>query len=263
MNLPTPDPAFHWTAEPWGYALRCKPLSAIAQHAFTTKQLRLPRGGPRANPVAWTQVAASVNSGLEQLTLVRQVHGATVRSLKKGETTAREVAERPEADAIVSDVSGAVLAVQVADCVPILLADSQTGVAASIHAGWRGTCAAVAQHTLAVIAAQFAGKPSEIVVAIGPSIGPCCYDVGSNVLDAFNNHGWADPHIESWFTRAETGTLRLDLWKANRDQLVAGGVRADQIYVCGLCTKTHADVFESYRVDSERAGRMAAMIVVP
>ena len=105
MTLPTPDPAFDWTAEAWGHALRAKSLSTLAQHAFTSKQLQL-RGGPQAQPASWAAAAASVGGDLNHVMRVRQVHGAVVRVLKKGRTAAAELAETPEADAIVSNARG-------------------------------------------------------------------------------------------------------------------------------------------------------------
>ena len=83
------------------------------------------------------------------------------------------------------------------------------------------------------------------------------------VLDAFRRAGATDEHVARWFSATESGSLRLDLWKANRDQLLAAGLRPDRISVCRLCTKTHHHVFESYRVDGDQAGRMAALIAVP
>src|SRR5687767_5228180 len=99
MTRPEPDPAFHWTVEPWGHALRCRPLERVAQHAFTTKQLQLRAQTPEAQAAAWTQAAASVGAGLEQLMRIKQVHGTTVRVLKKGHTGPADLARRPEADA--------------------------------------------------------------------------------------------------------------------------------------------------------------------
>jgi polyphenol oxidase len=260
MTLPVPDPAFVWTVEAWGHALRSKPLSAIAQHAFTTKELQLPAGGPRAHSTQWTQAAASLGAGLEQITLVKQVHGASVRVLKKEVAGPKEIAARPEADAIVSDVPGLVLAVQVADCVPILIADSRRGAVAAVHAGWRGTCAGVAVAAVRTMVSEFGSEAENLTAAIGPSIGPCCYEIGKTVLDAFRSADWE--RLERWFP-TQAGRLRLDLWSANRDQLLAAGLAEDHIHLPGLCTKTHRHVFESYRVDGEQAGRMAALIRMP
>lgn len=262
MTLPTPDPAFHWTAEAWGHALRCKPLAPLAQHAFTTKQLAL-RGGPETQPLTWTQAAASVDAGLEQLMRVRQVHGTAVRVLKKGEISPRDVAERPSADALASNAPGLVLSVQVADCVPILMADRKTGAVAAVHAGWRGTCAGVARAAVAAMAREFATNPSNLIAALGPSIGPCCYEVSNDVIEAFRFGGATDDEIARWFAHTEAGSTRLDLWAANRDQLLASGLRAGDVQICRLCTQTHSDIFESYRANRERAGRMSALIRVP
>ena len=263
MTLPTPDAAFHWTAEAWGHALRCRPLSAIAQHAFTTKHLQLRPGGPQANPDGWTQAVATVGAGLEQLVRVRQVHAAGVRVLKQGETGAGDVAALPDADAIVSNAKGYVLSVQVADCVPILMASAKAGVVAAVHAGWRGTCAGVARAAVDAMAREFRVDPSDLTVAVGPSIGPCCYGVGPSVLEAFALAGAGEEDLARWFVKTEHGSLRLDLWAVNRDQLVGAGVREDHVYRSGLCTQTHRESFESYRVDGANAGRMLALIAVP
>lgn len=263
MILPTPDPAFHWTAEAWGHALRCKPLAAAAQHAFTTKQLQLRHGGPRAHPEGWTQAVASVGAGLEQLLRVKQMHTANVRVLKQGETGPADVAALPEADAIVSNAKGYVLSVQVADCVPMLIADRKTGVAAAVHAGWRGACSGVARAAIEAMTREFEVNPANLTVAMGPSIGPCCYEVGPNVIEAFRLAGASDEDLGRWFAHTETGSLRLDLWAANRDQLLRAGVPDDHLYICRLCTQTHREIFESYRADGDQAGRNAALIAVP
>jgi YfiH family protein len=261
MNLPVPDPAFHWSAEAWGHALRCRRLQSIAQHAFTTRQL--PLRAPEHQQVAWMQAAASVNAGVEQVMRVRQVHGRTVRVLRRGETSPRDVQERPDADALVSNQRDHVLAVQTADCVPVLMADPKTGVAAAVHAGWRGTCARIAPAAVAALSREFGTKPADLMVAVGPCIGPCCYEVGLEVEQAFREEGATDDEIGRWFTRSGNGERRLDLWTATVDQLRGAGVLASSLHVAGLCTQTHADVFDSYRVAGAAAGRMAALIRVP
>jgi YfiH family protein len=267
MTLPTPTPAFHWSTETWGAALACGPLADRAKHMFTTRQLQL-RGGPDTQPTEWTALATSVGVSLDRVVRVRQVHGRAVRVLRAGATPVDTYADRPDGDAIVSDVPGLALTVLVADCVPLLLVDRHRGVAAAIHAGWRGTCAGVVADTIDTMWHELGSEPHQILAAIGPSIRPCCYEVGEELVDAFRAAGHAASDIARWFTRvppkAGTGTsLRLDVARANVDQLIAKGVPASSIFDCGLCTKTHRETFDSYRADGTHAGRMAAVIVVP
>ncbi|MBA3270966.1 MAG: peptidoglycan editing factor PgeF [Acidobacteria bacterium] len=264
MHLPTPNPVFRWTAEPWGHGLVCTPLQSSAQHLFTTRQLQLrPATSAGSHSSAWTQATASLKAGPDQLMRISQVHGHTVRVVRRGERSLGDQQARPEADAIVANEPDLVLAVQVADCVPMLIADRRTGVAGAVHAGWRGTCAGIAPAAVATLAREFGTEPGSLIVAMGPSIGACCYDVGAELLDAFRTAGATDDQLDRWFVRAPTGSLRLDLWTVNSDQLVAAGVAADHIHVSGLCTQTHVDVFESYRAEGAAAGRMAALIRVP
>ncbi len=110
---------------------------------------------------------------------------------------------------------------------------------------------------------RFGTQAADIVAALGPSIGVCCYVVGESVRDAFRAASSTNEQIGRWFVQGDDGLLRLDLWRANRDQLESAGVTAERIHACGLCTQTHPDLFESYRLDGERAGRMAALIRVP
>jgi YfiH family protein len=256
MSLPIPDPAFHWTVEPWGRALRCGPLEAIAQHAFTSKQLKLP------DPAAWAAAAATVGGAAAQVRRVRQVHGNLVRILKQGETSQADAAARPDADAVVSNEPGLVLAVLVADCVPIVIADRTGGAAGAIHAGWRGTCARIGPAAVETMRRVFGTDPAGLVAAIGPSIGPDDYEVGEALVEAFRQAGHEAGDLSHWFVRRD-GRLHLDLWAANRDQLITAGVRAENIFTCGLSTLAHTNVFDSFRSAGERAGRMAAIIAVP
>ncbi len=237
--------------------LRCGPLGAVARHGFTTRQLGL-RAGASSSPV-WTEAVSSVGCVPARLARVRQVHGAAVRVVTAGDLAAPE----PDADALVSCEPGVAVAVVVADCVPILLADPQTGTVAAVHAGWRGTAGNVVGNAVASMTRVSGVRPETIVAAVGPSIGACCYDVGEELLSAFAAAGHTSVDVADWFSRDRNGRLRLDLWRANTDLLVHAGVPRTQVHVAGLCTKTHADVFESFRADGERAGRMVAIIVAP
>lgn len=256
MTLPQPDPAFHWAPEPWGDALRCRPLGTHSQHLFTSKQPALP------GEAAWSAALASVGSSPNVLMRVKQVHGNLIRVLARGRVAADAAAQLPDGDAIIANEPGLALAVLVADCVPILVCDPALGAAAAIHAGWRGTCARVVERAVALMASQFGSTPANLTAAIGPSVGPDDYEVGPALIDEFRAAGHGEAHITQWFRR-RNGTLHLDLWSANTQQLLNAGVTADRIFRCGLSTVSHPDVFDSYRVAGERAGRMAAIIVVP
>lgn len=255
--LPEPGRGFQWIGEAWGPMLRCAPLAAVARHGFTSRQLGLRPN--EAAPATWASAVASVGCDVAHLARIRQVHGAAVRVVRAGDLAAPV----PDADAVITNVPGLAVAVVAADCVPVLLADPRTGAVAAVHAGWRGTAATVVGAAVTAMTREFGVRPETLVAAIGPSIGACCYEVGEELLAAFTEAGHTSIDLAEWFARDQAGRLRLDLWQANADLLVHAGVPRAQVHVAGLCTKTHVDVLESFRVDGANAGRMAAIIVAP
>jgi len=256
MTRPRPDAAFHWTGEAWGDALRCRALSAAAQHLFTSRQLALP------DDAAWRAALTSVGSTADRLMRVKQVHGNVVRILKRGQVPEQAHTQRPDGDAIVSNEAGLALAVMVADCVPILVCDPVRGAAAAIHAGWRGSCARVAQAAVDAMHREFGTEPADLVAAIGPSVGPGDYQVGDSLITSFREAGHPQARVDRWFKR-RGDKLFLDLWAANTDQLIDAGLDAEHVHLCALSTVSRPDIFDSYRVEGEKAGRMAGIIVVP
>ncbi len=256
MSLPSVPDTFHWTSEAWGPALRCRPLEAIAPHLFTTRHLQL------SSPADVAALAHAI--GARDIAQLTQVHGHGVVTVREG-TAAPD--PRPEADALVSDAVWTAVAVRAADCVPILMADQRTGVVAAVHAGWRGTAAGAAGAAVAALGREFGSRPADVVVAIGPHIGSCCYDVGPDLVDAFAAAGHPRHLIDRWFVAPppprgsrERPPLRLDVGGANRDQLVLAGVPEDRIYDSALCTAMHLDVLTSYRAERDHAGRLAGII---
>jgi len=256
MSLPSVPDAFYWSDQSWGPALRCRWLDPLARHLFTTRTLTLTTDGD------WRRAADAV----EATAVVRsiQVHGRAVAVVRRDGPLP---AVPPEADAIVSDHSRTAVAVRAADCVPLLLADPQTGTVAAVHAGWRGTAAGVARAAIDVMRRECGVDPKNLVAAVGPSIGPCCYEVGSDLVDAFAASSHPRSLIERWFVTIPSDrgdrtrpTLRLDLAGANRDQLILAGVNPDSIHSVGLCTAGHLDLLTSYRAEKARAGRLAALI---
>jgi YfiH family protein len=134
------------------------------------------------------------------------------------------------------------------------MADARTGAVAAVHAGWRGTSAGAVLAAVAALGRTYGVRPADIIVAVGPSIGPCCYVVGPGLVDEFSGH----PESPVWFIRDDM--LRLDLWQATRDQLLRAGVTDSNIHVSRLCTSCHTDVFCSYRKERDKTGRMAGVI---
>jgi polyphenol oxidase len=255
MSLPPVD-GFEWIDETWGAGLRSVMLAAIAPHVFTTRQLLL------TSPVDHARLAAAVDA--TRLVMARQVHGRDVVVIREGEALPVGM---PEADAFVSSNTQAAIAVRAADCVPLLMADRARGVVAAVHAGWRGTAARAAVAAVDALGREFGTRPADLVAAIGPSIGSCCYEVGTELVDAFAAAGHERHLIDRWFLAPapprgsrELSRLRLDVAGANRDQLVLAGVPEEQIQVSGLCTAMHLDILTSYRVEKEKAGRIAGAI---
>ena len=257
MSLPAVPDSFYWTDQSWGAALHCRPLDAIAPHLFTTRQLELP------SPAAWTQLSPLVDVPPDRFLALSQVHGREVVTIRQGIDAAalqRMHERRPSADAFVSDAPDVALVVRAADCVPLLIGDRATGAVAAVHAGWRGTAARAAVAALEAMRREFGSRPADFIVAIGPAIGPCCYEVGSDLVDAFAAAGHERYLIDRWFMKPRDSRMRLNVPGANRDQLILAGVPEDQIFSADLCTAEHLDVLTSYRAEKDRATRIAGVI---
>jgi len=148
-----------------------------------------------------------------------------------------------EADALLENTPGAVVAVKTADCMPILLVDERRRAVAAVHAGWRGTAAGIAGRAVDAMREQFGTEAGDLHAAIGPGIGECCYEVGPEVAAAVQGV-------------VSAGRIHINLTEANRRQLLQAGVTAERIYASNLCTQCVADDFHSFRRDREASGRL-------
>lgn len=256
MSLPAVPDTFYWVREPWGGALRCRPLEAIAPHLFSTRLLMPPPG-----EAEWP-LGVALGSG--RLVMVSQVHGAGVVVVRGSDALP---SPGTRGDVLVTAVPGVALGVRTADCVPILIGDRSTGAVAAVHAGWRGTAAGATGAAVSALTREFGCRPPDLLAAIGPSIGACCYEVGSDVVDAFAASGYERYLIDRWFPAPppprgsrQRPPIRLDLAGANRDQLILAGVAPENVHISGLCTAEHLDALTSYRVEKSAAGRMVAAI---
>lgn len=274
MILPTPAPPFSWRWFEGKPGLVCDALEALAPHLFTTAAW--PLGARTTDPLpedGWPSVARAVGVNDDRLVRVRQVHGTSVVV----GTIVRDQPP-PSADIILARELHLAAAVQVADCVPLLMADPISGAVGAVHAGWRGLAARAPQAAIAALAREFGTRPSDVMVALGPSIGACCYEVGQDVRDAFAASAFDESLLERWFT-VQPATIHrnptmpsvadrprltnrwfFDGWSAARAQVVEAGVAESRIFGADLCTASHADVFCSYRRDGSRSGRIVGAI---
>jgi YfiH family protein len=277
FTLPKPSGGFEWVQLAAGRALVCRPLEPYAAHVLTTRGWQL--GSPSASPdEAWHELADAIDVGPSHLVRVRQVHGATTVVHRNADAAADCGTPRADADVILSDAGNLALAIQTADCLPLLIADRRTGAVAAAHAGWRGLALSVPVVAVERMASEFGSQPADLTVAIGPAIGACCYEVGEDVRARFHDAGFDSSRLGRWFMSdpasspgnpsmpALPATRRPAHWffdgsQAARDQLESAGVPSDQVFVAGLCTASHGDVFCSYRRDGSGAtGRMAAVV---
>lgn len=212
--------------------------------------------------------------GAEELTLValQQFHSDVVCEFSSAPH------ESFLGDASISNTPNLLFGVQTADCVPILLVDPPHRAVAAVHAGWRGTLQRIVEKTVGRMEMQFGTRPPSLFAAVGPAIGGCCYEVGTEVAAAFLSQfapapAWFDelrtgdePNALQWLNQFPPGhqpppkNVRLDLRKANRTQLIAAGVAAGNIFVSDLCTACRPDLLFSYRKNGTASGRMMAAI---
>jgi YfiH family protein len=270
MTLPAPAAPFEWVATDAGLGLVCRTLESFAAHIFTTRAWALGNAAaPAGSETPWTEVARTLDVSPARLTRVRQVHGA-------GVAVARDSADTPDADIIVSCDPERAVAIRVADCVPLLLVDRRTGAVAAAHAGWRGLALRVPEAAVAALVREYGCRRSDLLAAIGPSIGACCYEVGGDVHESFSAGGHAETNLARWFRRTPVadpanpplggltsvrdGRWFLDTGITAREQLAAAGLPPEQVFAAGLCTASHPEVFCSYRRDGRGAGRLAAAI---
>ena len=196
----------------------------------------------------------------EVLITVKQVHGTDIAVIDKAHRSKNDDSDysefkRAEADAIITNIRGLAIGVRTADCLPILLYDPVNSVAAVIHAGWRGSVAGITSKTINKMKDVFGTEPVNIIAALGPHIGACCYTVGDEVTKKLGKDG-------AKFLIEAGGVTRLSLSRLNESALVAAGVREDRIDISRHCTFCESNVFFSYRADPTVTGRQVSFIKI-
>lgn len=199
---------------------------------------------------------------LASLTVGRQVHGNTVKSVvasDRGRGQPPAFDGFPDTDGLITSVPGITLGVIVGDCVPIVLYDPRQHVAALVHAGWKGTVGSIAQHAVEAMKDGYKCRSRTILAGIGPSIGPCCYEVGDEVVRAWLDSGTPDAQraIET-----RDGRSYFDLWTANRLTLLAAGVQRTNIEDSAMCTQCERTRYFSRRAVVAGGSRRGSQMMV-
>jgi len=207
-----------------------------------------------------TILAASTEIPANKFLYASQVHSGDVKIIDQKAIESGVIENNPRTDATITDIPGICLMVMVADCVPILLFNQVKKVSAVIHAGWRGTVRHITSNTIRKMVDYFGCDPADIIAGIGPSIGPCCYEVGEDVT-AFVRQSFGT--TEGFLVYHKNNIKpHFDLWYANNKQLTDLGVIPENIETSKLCTKCRQDLFYSSRAADGITGRFGAGIYI-
>lgn len=203
-------------------------------------------------------LARAFGARAERLVTVTQVHGTDLLVLDSPNPDFAHF-HKLECDGLVTNQPGVMIGICVADCVPLLLLDPVKRVAAALHAGWKGTAGGIAGKGVEALCDMFASRPADILAAIGPGIGPCCYEVDAPVMEAFRKSGvgW-----ELFARETGKGKWGLDLAAANKHQLLAAGIPESNIETTHYCVSCEHDLFFSYRRDGGDTGRQMGFIML-
>jgi YfiH family protein len=203
------------------------------------------------------RVAGALSILPKKILCASQVHGNRILRVSRGYPSMFGAHDPLQGDGLVTEERGLYLGILTADCVPLLLLDPGRSVVAAVHAGWRGTAKGIAGKAVRKMGDEFGCESSELLVALGPAIGPCCYVVGDEVADAFVEE---DPETRPFLHPEGPGRWKLNLEGINRHQLINAGVRQENVALSSLCTCCRKDLFFSVRADGEPTGRQIALI---
>jgi len=251
---------------------RCLPLEALGflRHGFSTRKggvSRLPEADLNLSRVGWDSPPAveenrrrflgALGLAPHDLATLRQVHSDRIHIIRDASASWNPP---PEGDALATGQAGVALAVQVADCFPVLIADPVSRAVAAVHAGWRGILAGILAKTVRSMTQAFRSDPGELLVAVGPGIAACCMEVGADVQAPFERAYPSQQVSAPHPTRA--GKYLLDLRIAMARQLFGAGVPAEHVYDLKACTRCRAGEFFSYRAEGPQSGRMMGVIAI-
>ena len=201
-----------------------------------------------------SKVCKAQNFNINNLTSNIQIHSDIVNTVDSS-----NISDKCEGDALITNIKNVPLLVFTADCVPIAIIDKKNKAIGAVHAGWRGTYEKIAQKTIEEMSKKYNTNVEDIVCVIGPSIGPCCYEVSKELIEKFNTNLTS---CEEKFYIIEEERYYLDLWKVNEYILKASGVNKNNIINLNLCTSCNSDRFHSYRKHQQTSQRIGMIIEI-
>lgn len=235
----------------------------ISQVPFASLNLGLHTGDSAASVQEnRRRYCAALGLDVRRAVAAEQVHGESIAVITErdcGRGALVYSSAIPQTDALITNVAGIPLLMFYADCVPVYFLDPEHKVIAVAHAGWKGTVAKIGQKTLRMMTKEFATNPASCLVAIGPSIGPCCYEVDQFVYDKVKT-AFAD--ADELLRETGKGRWKFDLWAANRRQLEEIGILRQNIIGAEICTACNAELYFSYRAEQGTTGRMGALMAL-
>ena len=237
-------------------------LGGVSQGIFSSMNLSFTRGDDEgAVRENFRLFCETIGVSYDRVVVSAQEHhtniyNATAADCGRGVTRERGYTD---IDGLLTDEPGVVLCTQYADCVPLFFADPVQRVVGTSHSGWKGTVARIGAVTVERMCRDYGCRREDIIAAVGPSIGPCCFEVDEPVYEAFHT-------MEEWddaCARVRPGQkFDIDLWEINRRILLGAGIREEHLDVTDLCTKCHPDVFWSHRVTGKERGSLAGLIAM-
>ncbi|WP_366924839.1 peptidoglycan editing factor PgeF [Metallumcola ferriviriculae] len=234
----------------------------VSQPPYQSLNLGLHTGDDTYNVVRnREQLGRAVNMPLSKWVTAQQTHGSNLVDVGKchaGQGSDDYSYALTDTDGMLTREVGLPLVTFYADCVPIFLLDETNGIVGVVHAGWKGTVLKIAAAAVNRMRQAYNCQLKNIRAIIGPSIGPCCYQVDQPVVKAFHR---AFSEVDDIFKTEDEEHSLLNLWSANSKVLQEVGLSKDNIYITGLCTSCREELFFSYRRDKGKTGRMAAMIM--
>lgn len=231
-------------------------LGGVSQGEFSSMNFRTNCADTKENVLKnYEIIATELGVGIDSLVLSKQIHEVRVEKVGLEDCGNGIIRENifDSADALITNEPGVVLVTSFADCVPVFFLDPKKKVVALAHSGWKGTVKNISAKVIEKFR-EYGSEPSDILAAIGPSIGECCFEVGDDVADIFISE-YGEKYAKKYGER-----FHVNLQSVVCDQLIAGGVKAEKITLAGICTACNSDLLFSHRKTNGRRGNLAAFL---